>query len=66
MLLPLVCPCLQENMRRNSLCKEIVNFTKLIVPIHVFGKVFFVVILAALVMSCNSHTYNRNRAKFQK
>ena len=24
MLLPLVCPCLQENMRRNLLCKEIV------------------------------------------
>ena len=30
MLLPLVCPCLQENMRRNLLCKDIVcNFYKI-------------------------------------
>ena len=30
MLLPLVCPCLQDNMRGNLLCKEIVcNFYKI-------------------------------------
>ena len=43
MLLPLVCPCLQENMRRNLLCKEILLFLfpKLIVPKQFFLKCIF-------------------------
>ena len=51
MLLPVVCPCLHESMRRNLLCKEIflqfykINCAKTIS----FENLFYVMILAALV-----------------
>ena len=51
MLLPLVCPCLQKNMRRNLLCKDIVlQFLQIdcAKPI-IFEQFFFVIILAAMV-----------------
>ena len=51
MLLPLVCPCLQENMRRNLLCKEIVLIflQNDLWQNNSYWKVYFVINLAAMV-----------------
>ena len=47
MLLLLVCPCLQEKMRRHLLCKAIILyfFAKLIVPKHFIRKGFLFAII---------------------
>ena len=69
-LLPLVCPCLQENMPRIRFASDcLVIFTKLIVPMHFFRKVFFVT-LAAMVNSIYQDqpptSFDRRRTNVQQ
>ena len=57
MLLPLVCPCLQENMRQILFCRVIVLQLCKIVPKQCFCEAFFVIILAGVYVFLKLSSY---------
>ena len=65
MLLPLVCPCLPENMRRNLLCKEIVcNFYKINCAKTISFRVVKTVFLEnGAFVPCRKQVVSRKMAK---